>query len=163
MPSSYDVGPGSSASGAKMDHSSPRIAGRTSGSVTASFAGLMALTTFLALGPSLAAGAREARTPMLHARVVRVSPGMAPYNPQVASSGLPVEEVAFAVRPEPSGNYFSCAITVRRQGKLVGRTQASFSGPWDYPASADLFAVHVELGKRTFQATPSDASVKCRI
>jgi len=133
----------------------------TSRSVIGFVAAVTLLTTFLALGHPLAAGARAAGTTM-HARVVRVSPSLAPYNPQLASGGIPVEEVTFAVRPEPPGNYFSCAVAVRHRGKLLGHTRANFRGPWDYPPSADFFAVQVDVGNRTFKATTSDASVKCR-
>jgi hypothetical protein len=133
---------------------------RSSRSVIDLIVGLIVLTTFLTLGQSVAAGAGAART-TLHARVVRVSPGLAPYNPRLASAGTPVEKVTFAVHPEPAGNYFACVVAVRHRGKLVGHTQVSFSGPWDYPPSADLFGVQVEVGRRTFKAAPSDATVKC--
>lgn len=133
---------------------------RTSRLVFGVLANLMALSTLLALGSSVGAASAEGST--LHATVTRVNPGLAPYNPQLASAGIPVEEVTFAVRPLPRGNHFICTISVRHRGKLVGHTQASFNGPWDYPASADRFGVQVDVGKRTLKAAPSDVRVKCR-
>lgn len=132
---------------------------RTSRSVFGVFVALMASTTALTFGPSLTGASAAPST--LHAKVTRVSPALAAYNPQLASAGIPVEEVTFAVRPLPVGNHFACTITVRHRRRLIGRTQANFGGPWDFPSSADLFSVQVEIGKRTFKASPSDASVKC--
>jgi hypothetical protein len=120
----------------------------------------MVLTTFLTLGQSVAAGASGQTT--LHARIISVRPALAPYNPQFASGGTPVEEVTFALRSTPpASNHFSCTILVRHRGKVVGHTQANFSGPWDFPPSADRWAVQVNVRGRTFKGSPSDATVKC--
>lgn len=120
----------------------------------------MVLATALTLGQSIAAGAGAAPA-SLHTKVVRVNPGLAAYNPQLASAGPPVEQVTFAVHPEPRGNHFACSITIRHRGRLVGHTEAHFGGPWDYPPGADLFSVQVDVGKEAFKAVPSDARVRC--
>lgn len=134
--------------------------GPTSRPVVGLCGGLMVLTSFLTLGPSLAAGASGQTT--LHARIVSVRPGFAPYNPKLASGGIPEEEVTFALRSAPpASNHFACTVLVRHRGKLVGHTQASFTGPWDFPPSADRWAVQVDIGGRTFKGSPSDATVKC--
>lgn len=144
-----------------MAHASRYAAKLLSHPTTVGFsAGLMVLTVLM-LGPALPAGAGRAQT-KLHTAIVRVSPSLAPYNPQLASAGLPIEQVTFAVRPEPpKGNYFNCAVSVNHLGKLVGHSQAAFYGPWDYPPKADLFAAGVRV-RKTFKATPGDATVRCQ-
>jgi len=124
-------------------------------------AALMTLTTFVAGGEAHGAGVSAAHE-TLHARVISLRPGLAPYNPQLASAGIPVEEVTFAFR-SAAPDHFSCTVVVRHSGRLVGHTQASFSGPWPAPPSRMRWGVQVDVkGRRTFNGIPSDTSVKCR-
>jgi hypothetical protein len=95
------------------------------------------------------------------ARVVSVSRGFEPYDPELSSGGRPIEQVAFAFR-SAAPDYFVCAVVVRHSGRLVGQTQTSFTGPWTAPPSRMDWdaAVDVRAG-HTFNGIPSDASVKC--
>jgi hypothetical protein len=123
-------------------------------------AALMTLTTFVAGGE--ASAAVTAAPESLHARVISLRPGLAPYNPQFASAGVRVEEVAFGFR-SVAPDHFSCTVVVSHSGKIVGHTQSSFSGPWPAPPPRMRWGVQVEVkGGHTFKGIPSDASVKCR-
>ena len=118
------------------------------------------LTLVMIVGPlSQAAHASSAVTPSpdLQATVLSVKPGLAPYNPALASAGIPVENVTFATKTSPS-RPFTCTVVVRHRGKVVGRTRVNAN-----PAAGQkAWTIEVDVNGRTFRGRPTDSRVTCR-
>ena len=118
------------------------------------------LTLIMVVGLlSQAADASSAVTPSpdLQTTVLSVKPGLAPYNPALASSGIPVEYVTFSTKTSPS-RPFSCTVVVRHREKVVGRTRLNGS-----PAAGQkTWTIQVDVKGRTFRGRPTDSRVTCR-
>jgi hypothetical protein len=96
-------------------------------------------------------------SPDLQATVLSVKGGLAPYNPALASAGIPVEYVTFATKTSPL-RPFSCTVVVRHRGKVVGRTRLNAN-----PAAGQkAWTIQVEVKGRTFRGRPTDSRVTCR-
>jgi hypothetical protein len=91
--------------------------------------------------------------------VTGVTGTLAPYDPMVASEGIPEENVAFTVYDPPTLGFF-CDIQVRSSGKLVGTLQVGIGALAGHPASASE-SVPVQINGPTFDGSASDASVSC--
>ena len=103
--------------------------------------------------------ASSAATPSHHlpAMVLSVKPGLAPYNPALASAGIPVEYVMFATKASPS-QPFTCTVVVRHRGRVVGRTRLNAN-----PAAGQkVWTIQVDVNGQTFSARPTDSRVTCR-
>jgi hypothetical protein len=118
------------------------------------------LSAILAIGLlSQAAGTSSAETPShnLQVKVLSVKPGLAPYNPALASAGIPVEFVKFVTKSSPS-RPFTCTVVVRHRGKVVGRTRLNAN-----PSKGQReWTIQVDVKGPTFSGRPIDARVDCR-
>lgn len=86
-----------------------------------------------------------------------VTATLTPYNPELASAGLPAEQVDFAVGPSPSTS-IACKIEVWRSGKLVGSISIGASVPLRHTSS---LSVPVSITESTFAGKRSNAHVTC--
>ncbi len=89
-----------------------------------------------------------------------VTADLEPYNPQVASQGIPAEHVVFTVIgfPKSAGRYLHCTVTVFHMGKQVGTT--SF-GDGAGSSQASTQQLDVQVNGENFAGQPSDAHVTC--
>jgi hypothetical protein len=96
----------------------------------------------------------------LTATVTAVTATLAPYNPEIASAGIPEERVDFSVRGSLGGP-LTCTIEVRHSGILVGTSLVGIGPPLNGPRSSQKESVAVSITGKTFAGRPSDAHVDC--
>jgi len=113
------------------------------------------------LASCTSAGTSPTSSGALPVRVTSVTATLTPYNPQLASAGIPAEQVDFTVGGSPSGP-FVCTIKVWRSGRLVASSPLSADPPAGHPASVQE-SVPVSISGRTFAGKPSDAHVDCHM
>jgi hypothetical protein len=96
----------------------------------------------------------------LRVRVISVTAALEPYNPQVASQGIPAEHVVFTVSglPRSAGRYLHCTATVFHMGQQVGTT--SF-GDGAASSRASTQQLDVQVNGENFAGQRSDAHVVC--
>jgi hypothetical protein len=108
----------------------------------------------------LGCGATPTATPAtLGVQVSSVTPTLEAYNPQLASHGIPAEQVHFTVDglPTPTtGLYLHCSIQVFHAGKQVGATSV-------VTGAAASQSVSVQVTGDNFTGKPSDAHVICSV
>jgi hypothetical protein len=83
-----------------------------------------------------------------------------PYNPQVASGGIPAEHVIFKVSglPTSTGPYLRCTVTVFHMGQPVGTTSLGAGASVSQDSTHQL---DVQVTGENFAGQPSDAHVVC--
>jgi hypothetical protein len=91
--------------------------------------------------------------------VTSVTAILAPYDPAIASGGVPEENVSLTVYDPPTLGFF-CDIQVRNAGKLVGALQEGVGDLTGHPSSLQE-SVGVQVTGSTFDANPADATVSC--
>ena len=91
-------------------------------------------------------------------KVISVTAALDPYNPQVASGGIPAEHVIFKVSglPTSTGPYLRCTVTVFHMGQPVGTTSLGAGASRDSTERLD-----VQVSGENFAGQPSDAHVVC--
>jgi hypothetical protein len=96
----------------------------------------------------------------LRVSVTSVTATLEPYDPQVASGGIPAEHVVFTVSglPRSTGHYLHCTVTVFHIGQQVGST--SF-GDGASLSRASTQQIDVQVNGENFAGQPSDAHVVC--
>jgi hypothetical protein len=91
--------------------------------------------------------------------VTGVTATLAPYDPSIASGGIPEETVSFTVYNPPTLGFF-CDIQVRNSGKVVGTSQVGIGALTGHPDSA-IESVQVQVNGPTFDGSATDATVSC--
>ena len=83
-----------------------------------------------------------------------------PYNPQVASGGIPAEHVIFKVSGVPTSTrpYLRCTVTVFHVGQAVGTTSM---GAGASLSRSSTYQADVQVNGQNFAGQPSDAHVVC--
>jgi len=96
----------------------------------------------------------------LRVRVTSVTATLDPYNPQVASGGIPAEHVIFKVSGVPTSTrpYLRCTVTVFHMGQAVGTTSM---GAGASLSRSSTYQADVQVNGQNFAGQPSDAHVVC--
>ena len=93
-------------------------------------------------------------------RVTSVTATLDPYDPTMASEGIPAEHVVFTVmgRPTSTGRYLHCTVTVFHMGRQAGSTTF---GDGAGASRASTQQIDVQVDGENFPGRPSDAHVVC--